>query len=139
MKKSVLFAIAISVPLALIGIRETIRTIEGIVDPARARPYSALWVLLVLAVLTLVWASVLMIHRASPELRPGKLPFEAAAAIVLNEARKRPPARKCEKCGRAQVIESAPKCLYCGEDFPALPPPAEGLPNLPPGMRNVEK
>lgn len=123
MKKSVLVAITVSVPLAFIGIRETVRTIEGISDPTKARPYSALWILLVLAVLTLVWASVLMIHRASPEPRPGKLPFEAAAAIAMNEARKRPPARKCEKCGRTRVVDSASKCLYCGAAFPQLPAP----------------
>ena len=126
MKKSVLVAVGVSVPLLFIGVRETIRTFEGMADPTKARPYSALWILLVIAVLTLVWTSVAMIHRASPSPRPGKLPFEAAAAIAMNEARKRPPARKCEKCGRVRAIDSAPKCLYCGAEFADSPPARPG-------------
>jgi hypothetical protein len=122
-RKSVVFAAAISVPLVAIAVREAIRLFAGLSDPRQAGAAPILWIFGVFVTLTLIWIGVLLVGRAK-ERDPSRLPLEAAAAIAIAEAKKRAPAPKCSKCGRARVNESVARCLYCGAEFgdgPALP------------------
>ncbi len=116
MKKGVLVAAAVTVPLLAILIRETSKLVDGFSDPERSSPASILWIFSIFVVLALLWVSVYVISkRAAPAT--DRLPFAAAAAIAMREARKRPPAGKCPRCGRARISDSVSKCLYCGAEF----------------------
>lgn len=113
MRKSVVFAGAVSVPLVAIAVREAVRLFAGLSDPRQAGAAPLLWIFGVFVTLTLIWIGVFLAGKAK-ERDPGRLPLEAAAAIAIAEARKRAPAPRCPKCGRARVNEKVPKCLYCG-------------------------
>jgi hypothetical protein len=122
-RKSVVLAAAISVPLVAIAVREAIRLFAGFSDPRQAGAAPILWIFGVFVTLTLIWIGVLLVGRAK-ERDPSRLPFEAAAAIAIAEAKKRAPAPRCGKCGRARVSEKVARCLYCGAelgDEPAAP------------------
>ena len=118
MKKSYVVAGVVSLPLLLIAFREAGKLLAGFSDPEKSSPASILWIFAIFVVLTLLWASVLLISRRA---RPSsdRLPFAAAAAIAMREAKKRPPAAKCAACGRARISDSVAKCLYCGHVFPS--------------------
>ena len=118
MKKGSIAAAVVSVPLLAIALREAGRLLAGFTDPAKSSPASILWIFAIFVVLTLLWVSVFLISRRA---RPSadRLPFAAAAAIAMREAKKRPPAAKCAACGRARISESVAKCLYCGAEFGA--------------------
>jgi hypothetical protein len=118
MRKSVLFAAAISLPLLAIAVREAIRLFAGLSDPRQAGAAPILWIFGVFVTLTLIWIGVFLVGRVK-ERDPGRLSLEAAAAIAIAEARKRAPAPRCGKCGRARVNEKVARCLYCGETFDA--------------------
>src|SRR5450830_1600784 len=120
MKKAVLFAAILSVPLFAIGFREAGRLFAGLSDPRQSSPASLLWLFGIAIALGLIWISVLVIAtRGRPQ--SGKLPFAAAAAIAMREAKKRLPAANCPRCGRARISDSVPKCLYCGATIISLP------------------
>ena len=116
MRKSVVLAAAISVPLVAIAVREALRLVAGLSDPRQAGAAPILWIFGVFVTLTLIWIGVLLVGRAK-ERDPSRLSLEAAAAIAIAEARKRAPAAKCPKCGRARVSETVARCLYCGAEF----------------------
>ena len=116
MNKPVLLAGIASVPLVAIAVREALRLIAGLSDPQKAGAAPLLWIFGVFVTLTLLWGGVFLIGRARTR-DPSRLPFEAAAAIAIAEARKRAPAPKCGKCGRARVSEAVSRCLYCGATF----------------------
>jgi len=124
MRKSVLAAAVITVPLVGIAVREAVRLFAGLSDPRQAGAAPLLWIFGVFVTLVLLWIGVFLIGRAR-ERDPHRLPIEAAAAIAIAEARKRAPAPKCEKCGRARVSAAVARCLYCGAVFaePAGVPP----------------
>jgi len=115
-RKSVVFAAAVSVPLVAIAVREAVRLVAGLSDPRQAGAAPILWIFGVFVTLTLIWIGVLLAGRAK-ERDPGRLSLEAAAAIAIAEARKRAPAPRCGKCGRARVNEKVARCLYCGAEF----------------------
>jgi cytochrome c-type biogenesis protein CcmH/NrfF len=115
-RKSVVVAAAISVPLVAIAVREAVRLVAGLSDPRQAGAAPILWIFGVFVTLTLIWIGVLLAGRAK-ERDPARLSLEAAAAIAIAQAKKRPPAARCPRCGRPRVIESAAKCLYCGLVF----------------------
>jgi len=117
MKKGVVVAAALSVPLLAIAAREASKLLAGLSDPAKSSPASILWIFAIFVVLALLWVSVYAISRRA---RPAsdRLPFAAAAAIAMREAKKRPPAAKCPACGRARISDSVSKCLYCGAELP---------------------
>lgn len=118
MKKGYVVAGVVSVPLLAIALREAGRLLAGFSDPEKSSPASILWIFAIFVVLTLLWVSVFLIsRRARPS--PERLPFAAAAAIAMREAKKRPPAAKCAACGRARISDSVAKCLYCGAEFGA--------------------
>ena len=123
MRKSVVVGAIATVPLAAIAIREAARLVAGASD---ARPAGAplLWIFGVFVTLTLIWTGVALVGRAGRR-DPAKLSFEAVAAIAIAEAKKRPPAARCPRCGRPRVVASAAKCLYCGVAW-AAPAPAAG-------------
>ena len=113
MRKSVVAAAAISVPLLAIAVREAIRLFAGLSDPRQTSAAPILWIFGVFVTLTLIWIGVFLVGRTT-ESDPRRLSLEATAAIAIAEARKRAPAPKCPKCGRARVSEKVPRCLYCG-------------------------
>ena len=113
MRKSVIAASAITVPLVAIAVREAVRLFAGLTDPKQAGAAPLLWIFAVFVTLVLLWIGVFLIGRAR-ERDPHRLPFEAAAAIAIAEARKRAPAAKCPKCGRTRVSDAVARCLYCG-------------------------
>jgi len=109
-------AAVISVPLLFIAFREAGKLLNGFADPTKSSPASILWIFAIFAVLSLLWVSVFVISRRA---RPAsdRLPFAAAAAIAMREAKKRPPAAKCAACSRARISDNVAKCLYCGAEF----------------------
>ena len=113
MKKVLAAAAIVTVPLVAIGGREMSRLIAGLSDPSKSSPASILWIFTILVVLGFLWLSVYAVSRRAAT-SPDRLPFAAAAAIAMREAKKRPPAGKCPKCGRPRISESVSKCLYCG-------------------------
>jgi hypothetical protein len=115
-KKPILFAAIATVPLVGIAVREAFRLIAGLSDPRQAGAAPLLWIFGVFVTLALLWSGVFLIGRATAK-DSAKLPFEATAAIAIAEARKRPPASRCPRCGRPRVIEPAAKCLYCGAEL----------------------
>ncbi|MGH9441941.1 MAG: hypothetical protein ACRD16_06670 [Thermoanaerobaculia bacterium] len=120
MKKAVVAAAALSVPLLGIAVREAAKLLAGIADPAKGSPASILWIFSIFVVLAFLWTAVYAISRGS---RPAsdRLPFAAAAAIAMRDAKKRPAAEKCLACGRARISDSVSKCLYCGAVFGEAP------------------
>lgn len=129
MKKSVVAAAAISVPLLVIAVREAIRLFAGLSDPRQAGAAPILWIFGVFVTLTLIWIGVFLVGRTK-DGDPRQLSLEATAAIAIAEARKRGPALKCGKCGRARVSERVTRCLYCGAEF------AQGAPDRPESPQN---
>jgi hypothetical protein len=115
-RKSVVLAAAISIPLVAIAVREAIRLFAGLADPRQAGAAPILWIFGVFVTLTLIWIGVFLVGRAR-ERDPSRLSLEAAAAIAIAEAKKRAPAPKCPKCGRARVSTAVARCLYCGTEF----------------------
>jgi len=116
LRKSVVAAAAVSAPLAAIGAREAIRLFAGLSDPRQASVAPILWIFGVFVTLTLIWIGVFLVGRTK-DRDPRRLSLEATAAIAIAEAKKRAPAPKCPKCGRARVTETAARCLYCGAEF----------------------
>ncbi len=116
MKKGYVAAAIVSVPFLVIAFREAGKLIAGLSDPAKSSPASILWVFAIFVVLALLWLSVYAISRSA---RPAsdRLPFAAAAAIAMRDAKKRPPAAKCPACGRARISDTVSKCLYCGAEI----------------------
>lgn len=116
MKKSIIVAAAISVPLVAIAVREAVRLFGGLSDPRQASAAPLLWIFGVFITLTLIWVGVFLVGRAK-DRDPRRMSLEATAAIAIAEARKRAPAPRCAKCGRARVSERVTRCLYCGAEF----------------------
>jgi len=116
LRKSVVAAAAISAPLAAIAAREAIRLFAGLSDPRQASVAPILWIFGVFVTLTLIWIGVFLVGRTK-DRDPRRLSLEATAAIAIAEAKKRVPAPKCAKCGRARVTERVARCLYCGAEF----------------------
>ena len=116
MKKSAVIAGAVSVPLLVIGAREAGKLLRGLSDPTRSHPESILWIFAIFVALVFLWTAVYAIaKRAAPA--SDRLPFAAAAAIAMREAKKRPPAPPCPRCGRARISDNVAKCLYCGAEL----------------------
>lgn len=112
MRKSVLAAGIVSVPLVAIAVREVVRLFAGFSDPRQAGAAPILWIFGVFVTMTLLWIGVFLIGRVKTR-DPNRLSFEATAAIAIAEARKRGPAGKCGHCGRPLQSGRA-KCIYCG-------------------------
>jgi hypothetical protein len=130
LRKSVVAAAALSAPLLAIAAREAIRLFGGLSDPRQATVAPILWIFGVFVTLTLIWIGVFLVGRAK-DRDPRRLSLEATAAIAIAEAKKRAPAPKCPKCGRARVSEKVARCLYCGEGFEdsaGIPSGSGGLP-----------
>jgi hypothetical protein len=117
-KKIVIAAAVVTVPLLAIGIRELSRLFAGLADPTKSSPASILWIFTILFVLAFLWIAVFAVSkRVGPPA--DRLPFAAAAAIAMREAKKRPPTEMCGKCGRPRISDSVSKCLYCGAEIGA--------------------
>ena len=82
MKKAVVIAAVVSLPLLAIALREASKLLAGLSDPARSSPASILWIFAIFVVLALLWISAYAISKGS---RPAsdRLPFAAAAAMEL--------------------------------------------------------
>ena len=114
MRKPILLAAIVTVPLLVIAVREAVRLFAGLSDPKQAGAAPLLWIFGVFVTLVLLWVGVFLIGRATVK-DSSKLSFEATAAIAIAQAKKRSPAAKCPSCGRPRVSEGASKCLWCGE------------------------
>jgi len=122
MRKSVLAATVVSVPLVAIAVREIVRLFGGLTDPRRAGTAPILWIFGVFVTMTVLWIGVYLLGRVRMR-DPNRLSFEATAAIAIAEARKRGPAGKCDRCGRPRQAGKA-TCLYCGAGFGDAAPAA---------------
>jgi hypothetical protein len=116
-RKTTLVAIAVTVPLLIIAGREAGKLLAGLSGARQpAGPPPALWIGGILLTLVFLWVGVALWNRASV-VRKGGTSFEMVAAMAIAEAKKRPAAGSCGRCGRARLSASSPRCLYCGSAF----------------------
>lgn len=118
MKKLVLFASVVTVPILAIAVREAVRYAAAGADPSRASGSSLLFLLGAGMALIPLWTGVIIAARLRRRLAV-RTPFDVTAAITMAEARKRSPAPRCPRCERPRLVESAPGCSFCGEPWSA--------------------
>lgn len=117
MRKTTLAALAVTVPLVAIALRELSKLFAGLAGQSPPGPSPLLWIAGILATLLCLWVAVVLWNRAQAAKKKGGLSFEMVAAMAIAEAKKRPPAGKCARCGRPRLSETSPRCLFCGASF----------------------
>lgn len=127
MRKTTLLALAASAPLAFVIFRESAKLLGAVAEHRPVGPSPAVWISGLLIALLLLWTGVLLWNRREGTKRQG-MSFEMVAAMAIAEAKKRPAAGSCPRCGRARISEKSPRCLYCGESFTT----SAGAPEAPP-------
>ena len=118
MKKLVLIAAVVTVPILAIAVREAVRYAAAGSDPSQASRGSLLFLLGAGMALVPLWTGVVIAARLARRLA-ARTPLDVTAAVTIAEARKRPSAPRCPKCDRSRLVESAPRCAFCGEPWSA--------------------
>jgi hypothetical protein len=117
-KKLVLIAAVLTVPILAIAVREAVRYAAAGADPSRKSPGSLLFLLGAGMALIPLWTGVNITARLRRRLA-ARTPFDVTAAITIAQARKRPPAPRCPRCDRPRLVESSLRCAFCGEPWSA--------------------
>ena len=121
MKKAFVFAALFSIPVLWIAVREGVRYVASQSDPAHANPAALFYLLGAGMTLIPLWTGLILYARMRRRRRERGMPMDVAAAIAMEQARKRPPSRPCPSCGRPRIAEGSPRCLYCGAPAPVEP------------------